>query len=635
LSSYRVLYVNGEIPFEEAKCVVFPYSGNWYVHTLFDGLPIRLKSGDVITMEATTGPAQDLLMMVNKTVYELSSIYRKIIGVTTVNPDSFRDYNLEKEIPTLLDDLAQGREYLTEIMDMIVDLMGIQSSQSANLEQFISLLDKVIYSPFLLPENLSSYKSRLDAMAALIWMFNDQEVEVDVGYVKSADMPEVKSNPGFFTRFWFGLRRLYYSFVISYRDVDYGENESGGKQIKVWVAAGRDQSQVMSRLITDTFTPQTGINVTLNLIGSGEPLIQAIMAGRAPDAVVLQTSENIINLAIRGALADLTQWGLTQEIRDRCYPASWVPFTYRGAVYAMPETINYSLLYYRKDVFEELGLSVPQTWDEFYEIIKTLQNHNLTVAMPETDPAAPAISIGISFFDTFLFQRGGRYFNEDYSRTMFDSQEAMEAFEEWVNLYKKYGLDKQLDVYSRVRSGEAPMVIWGQNAYAVLNGIAPELAGLLDIAPIPGRLREDGTIDRSTVASGSGAIVLKLTESRGVAKEAFEFVSWWTSPEVQAAYGLENESIIGITARHYPAQIAAFEMIGWTAAEAAVLKEQWGWVHGVPLVPGSYLIGRSLTSALRSAMDSTYETRRALAIYNRDINYEIERKTREFEQNYE
>ncbi len=47
-------------------------------------------------------------------------------------------------------------------------------------------------------------------------------------------------------------------------------------------------------------------------------------------------------------------------------------------------------------------------------------------------------------------------------------------------------------------------------------------------------------------------------------------------------------------------------------------------------VPGNYLLKRSITSAFRSVMSGKNAARRALTIYNKDINDEIARKRQEF-----
>ena len=116
-----------------------------------------------------------------------------------------------------------------------------------------------------------------------------------------------------------------------------------------------------------------------------------------------------------------------------------------------------------------------------------------------------------------------------------------------------------------------------------------------------------------------------------MADAAFQFVCWWTSADTQVAYGLEVESMYGVMMRYYPASIEAFERMGWTAEEEAIMWAQMEWLEGMPIIPASYIVARSLTSALRRSVDGTLQPRRALNIFNRDMNYEIDRRAREFE----
>ena len=44
--------------------------------------------------------------------------------------------------------------------------------------------------------------------------------------------------------------------------------------------------------------------------------------------------------------------------------ASMTAFTFDGATYALPETITFPVMFYRKDILAELGLDIPATWDD-------------------------------------------------------------------------------------------------------------------------------------------------------------------------------------------------------------------------------------------------------------------------------
>ena len=59
--------------------------------------------------------------------------------------------------------------------------------------------------------------------------------------------------------------------------------------------------------------------------------------------------------------------------------------------------------------------------------------------------------------------------------------------------------------------------------YNRLSVAAPELNGLWDFAPIPGTVREDGTLDRSQSSNGTACIILKDTD---YPEEAWEFIKF-------------------------------------------------------------------------------------------------------------
>ena len=143
----------------------------------------------------------------------------------------------------------------------------------------------------------------------------------------------------------------------------------------MWIGLGRDQAQSLKQMIQDTFTPKTGIPVKLQLINDmGGLLIPAILADTAPDAAIGAAN---MDLAFRGALADLTQFSDFDEVAKRFNKSAFVPYRFRDSVYGLPETQSFSVMFYREDVLEDLGLEIPQTWDQVLDIIPILQKHHM------------------------------------------------------------------------------------------------------------------------------------------------------------------------------------------------------------------------------------------------------------------
>ena len=137
-------------------------------------------------------------------------------------------------------------------------------------------------------------------------------------------------------------------------------------------------------------------------------------------------------------------------------------------------------------------------------------------------------------------------------------------------------------------------------------------------------------IDNTVAATCNGCMLLSSAEKRGVADNAYKFLTWWASAETQTAYGQQLEATMGVAARYTPAANEAFAEMGWTDEELEVLYAQRANIHSVYSIPGDYMVSRSLTNALRASLDSGLEPRRTLSKYNRDINAEITRKRKEF-----
>jgi ABC-type glycerol-3-phosphate transport system substrate-binding protein len=635
IPSYRTLYINGEIPFAEAKSISFPYKSDWYIKTLRDGNPqlVHLKKGDTLTLQATTGDTQNILRYVNQTVLDLNALYRQIIIITGVNPDIYRDYSIEKEIPNLIDDFKKYCDSVAEISKMVKQLLGKPSSQTAVLDQLVLMIDGFIDNPNLIPENINGFKSSIDGMASLIYSFSEQPLELDKIYIRSANTANPKANPDFFSSLGYGMTKFMVSFFGNYSSLSKFEENS--KAITVWVNTGRDQAQIINRQIVDSFTPKSGIVVNLNLVSGESTLIQAVMAGKGPDVSMTMPMETPINLALRGAAVNLADksFHLSDSFKNEFFNSAWTPFTYKGGIYAIPEMQFFPVLFYRSDILKQLGITVPQTWDQFYHDIKLLQSKNLQIGILEADSLTPGISASIPIFDSFLFQNGGTYFNQALTKTAFETSVAYGAFDKWVELYREYGLDRSFDFANRFRTGEMPMGITYFNMYNTIATIAPEMSGLWSFAQIPGTMKSDGTIDRSTSSMVFGSVMLRQAKERHVDQEAFQFMTWWTGDEAQTTFAQGVESVMGVASRYPAANKSVFEKIAWTATESDNLMKQWQWVKSIPQVPGSYILNRSLTNAFRQSVDNREEARRMLSVYNQDINDEMARKSREFEKN--
>ena len=93
--------------------------------------------------------------------------------------------------------------------------------------------------------------------------------------------------------------------------VDAGE----AAKITVWVNWGRDQAQILNRLIQSSFSAEKDYQVDVKI--SNATVIQGVLSGNGPDVILQQTRTEPVNLALRGVLYDLSTFDDCEEVLNR------------------------------------------------------------------------------------------------------------------------------------------------------------------------------------------------------------------------------------------------------------------------------------------------------------------------------
>lgn len=639
MNSTRRLYIDGEVPFEEMNNVRFPYSLSWYMKTLCDDSKspylFYLKAGEhEIKLEIISGDMANTLREIEGVVFELNNWYRKVIMITGSNPDAYRnmidinrDFLLDEKIPGLMTGFSDIAKRLKVQLDYINSISQGEGNAASMIKEIIVQLEKFVKEPETIPLRLDSYRNNVSSLASWLLEMRDQPLELDYFVVSSPGekLPAAKAN--ILDQIAFRLNMFFNSFVQDYNAVG---SVHTGKALNVWVSttelagtantgffSGRDQAQVIKSMVDDMFTSKYRIGVNLSLVNSSATLVQATLAQKGPDAALFVSRDTPVNLAMRGALMDLTEFDKYKDIAGRFYRSAVIPYEYNGGVYALPETQSFDMLFCRTDVFSELGLEIPETWDEFYALLPVLQQNNMQVGIYESQ----------STFEALLYQRNSSFYNEKLTATAFDRPQALEAFRQWTGLYAKYSLPLVFDFFNRFRNGEMPLAIMTYTNCNYINAAAPELRNLWVMAPIPGIRQPDGTINRAETCNSTASIILSNTK---MPDEAFQFISWWTDTEAQSRFGYGLEELMGASARYPTANVKSFDSLPWSKTQAENLKAQWESVTSIPQVPGNYYINRNISFAFRAVVYNYANERETLYRYNREINKEIRRKREEF-----
>ncbi len=645
--SNRTVYIDGEVPFEELKEISFEYSNDWKCVELADeeGTPynIYLTAGThTIRMEAALGGIGLILEELEDSTYRLNQIYRKILVYTGANPDKYRDYKIDLNYPEIMQAMELESKRLYKIVDDMVAYSGQKADQIATAQTVAQQLERFCEKPSKITLEFTTFKDNITALGTASLNMSQTKLDVDYLVVTGTDTKPAKDKAGAFAKLWHEIKSFVASFTVDYNSVgDVYDDKGSDEVVKVWILTGRDQGTILKSMVDDTFTPQSGVKVNVEIVDASA-LLNAVLAGRGPNVVLSVGADQPVNYALRGAAEDITQFADYEEVLSHYTPSSYEQYSLDGSIYAVPETQTFNVMFYRKDVLEELGLEVPQTWQELIEMLPTIQGNNLSVGIPSaagsSGSAAATTAVAstapdLSLYFSLLFQNGGDLYNEAGTKTTVDEEAGIKAFDDYIRYFNDYGIPVWFDFVSRFRSGEMPIGIAAYSTYNTLIVSAPEIRGLWDFTLIPGTERKDENgntyIDRSDFITGSATMMIS-TDNETLKQNSWEFMKWWAQPDTQVRFGREIEALLGSSARYATANKDAFEQLSWSADDIATLSEQWDQTVGIREVPGGYYTGRHITNAIRKVVNDKDDTRETIIDYSITINDEITKKRNEF-----
>lgn len=123
-----------------------------------------------IRMEVVPGDSAAITAELQECVLELNTLYRRILMVTGTQPDLFRDYALEKEIPGLREEMTAVRDRLQAAYENIQASSGIRDGDTANIDRLVVQLDGFLKDVDTIPQRLSNFSSNISSLSA--WMLN-------------------------------------------------------------------------------------------------------------------------------------------------------------------------------------------------------------------------------------------------------------------------------------------------------------------------------------------------------------------------------------------------------------------------------------------------------------------------------
>ena len=639
-------YYNG-LPFSEASGLRYDYSSDWQVTKLSsvgrldenNTYQLYFEAGVVYTinLKVTFGTMSATVREIERILEALNDAYLSIVQYTGPTPDAYRDYNFYRMLPDTLDTLFAEKEAIANLSAFLREGAGVSSTYTGTCDKLVDLIGKmVVRGGEGVASGLKNFKAYSGGIGTFLGDVKTQPLQIDYFMIQPASAEAPKATPNFFQAFVHEIKSFFWTFFRDYNSMGTAEDyDKNNDVVVVWLPSGRDQANVVRNMTVNGFTQKNGIAVNLKLVNGGT-LLPSILAGMGPDVYHGLGDDTVINYAIRGALISIEEFpekfkydengSVKQSYMDweticgQFNESAMLVFGVPDAddewhYYGLPESQSFSMMFLRLDILNELGVEIPQTWDDLYKAQSKLLHNNME------------IGVGADYFP-FLYQSGGSIWADEGMRINLDSEVALSAFNKMCNMFTQYSFPYDYSGANRFRTGEMPILISGYTGlYNQLKVFATELDGCWTFVPMPGTMREDGTIDNHILAGSSAVVMVSGAKHE---EDAWEYMKWYTGAEAQATYANEMVAIMGESAKHATANREALASMPWTADEYVEVKKQFDNLLAIENYPGFYYVGRHTSFAFLAAYNDDKDPTTEILRYVNTINAEITRKRQEF-----
>lgn len=644
---HRQIYIDGSIPFSELTAYKFPYSFNYYTETLSDDddnpyLFYLTEGWHEIKLETIMGELGDAALMFYTQTEELNLIVRAINKILGDNPDVNYNYRLDERIPELMPTLNGLIDSFEELVEIFARVCETDSSDVSNeLKVAIDTLKDAVEDPYEIPSRMTDITDIQTSLGDWITKLESSALMMD--YIEIGQPNATFKNEKM--SIWKELKNVWDSFIVSFSknyNKAYESIEADGKQvIEVWLSRDREYADMMLDLLNHEFTADSDYDFVVKVrivpgqvgFGGFNLLLLSLMNNTGPDLIWGSGASDVVNYAIRGKARgigyDISQFDDYEEVIKRFNQATMVGLSYydnsddtQNGVFGLPETSDVSMAFYRTDIFEELGITPPETWDEYYNVM-------IPAFYQENYKAIP------SGAGTFLIQMNGWSYRSDYRLTGLDTDLYAKAFQMDVDQYFIYGIDVSNEAFQGFRNGDYPYMTGSISTYTQLMVAAPELLGKWAIAPLPGMYDELGVLNRATGGAGAGTCIAIMTQKSRYDDEAYEkrinacweVMKWWTSYDIQLEFTHMVDAKFGKENRWASANMnALIDGMGWTPKEKAVINEMYNWYIATPIVLGSYQQDRYSSFAFNQVVIQGLSINDSIDQMIEYINPELERK---------
>lgn len=632
---FRNILIDGLIPTESFKNTKFDYCRDFSNMTVSnnnkpeerEGIYLTAGESHTLTIYVNLELLADYVDEITKLLKEINVLSMQVTKITGNNTEQLRDFDLDEYFTDIDGELTGWAKRISEIYNGLSEISGSSSgvSEFSTLPICVKQLNSLAKDPNDLPRRLNELSQGNSSVAQYLanvmerLYYSPLSLDQIYIYQDSEGLPKDKS---FLNKAIETIKR----FTVSFIQNDYNVNSEKNKDnLNVWVNRSRQYVEIMQNMVDAAYGKELDFNVDFSLMPDQNKLVLANAAGKTPD-VALGISYTIpFELAIRNSLKDLKNYEDCEEVTKRFYKGLLSPGMVENGLYALPETSNFYVLFYRKDILKELEIEVPNTMTEVKLMLPQLNRKGMDFF------THVAGYVGYKPFSAtlpFIYQMGGAYYGDTALDIKLDSDKTLDAITELCELFTIYNLPYEVSsFYQHFRNGLIPIGVGDFNTYNMLLNSAPELEGLWDISLYPGYEDENNNVLRYTSGAAESCIIFNDTEKP---EEAWEFLKWWTSSNTQTQFSNTLQLTYGKEYMWNTANVQAFSELPWNTEHKKIINEQLNWVTEVARVPGNYMMEREISNALNAIVLEGDNPRSTVDEAVKIISKEISRKLEEF-----
>lgn len=363
------------------------------------------------------------------------------------------------------------------------------------------------------------------------------------------------------------------------------------------------------------FEEQTGIKANIDVIGQDvfENRISLSFTGKTGDIDVVHTP--VIQVQ-RWVAADWLK-PLSAEVdampgKKDILAGPLDAYQINGEQWAVPFMAGVGLMTYRKDILDEAGVGVPQTWEEMLTVAEAIHNDD-TAAIALR--AVPGQGFNMFIFPMIMRAYGGNFFadyvNGDLTPAI-NSPENLEALKIYIKLLNDYapqgaGNFNFAEVNAAAQNGQIAFAVEGTGIVSQI--VDPEKSKFAEQTAIA--LPPGGPAGRSPAIGVHG---LGIPASADNPELAAKFIEWAISKETVTKIALNNAfpDFTTGTVADDPAVIAKYAKVHPDFLKLRVEALDLAIGHYRPLVPEWPALGQAIGENMNAAVNGLVSPEEAL-----------------------